>query len=187
MIRKSIPKPGRRIAVIGVTGSGKTTMAASLANTLGLIHVELDALHWETGWREAPLPIFRARVEQALLAPGWVTDGNYFKVRDIIWSQADTVVWLDYAFLTCLWRLTRRSVRRAAMREELWNNNVESWRGLFLSKDSLFLWLFKTHPQRKREYPRLLALPENAHLTLIHLHSPLQATAWLASLQLPAN
>ncbi len=185
MSRKPIPNPGRRIAVIGVTGSGKTTLAAGLARALGLTHVELDALHWEAGWTEAPLPIFRARVEQALIAPGWVTDGNYFKVRDIIWSQADTVVWLDYAFLTCLWRLTRRSVRRAVRREELWNNNYESWRGLFLSKDSLFLWLFKTHPQRKREYPRLLALPENAHLTLIRLRSPRQASAWLASLQKP--
>jgi adenylate kinase family enzyme len=177
-----IYQPGRRIAVIGVTGSGKTTMASKLARALGLAHVELDALHWEPGWEEAPLPVFRERVEQALLAPGWVTDGNYAKVRDIIWRQADTVVWLDYPFLICLWRLTRRSFRRVARHEQLWNTNVESWRGMFFSKDSLFLWLFKTHPQRRREYPLILAQPENSHLALIRLKSPRQADAWLAAL-----
>jgi adenylate kinase family enzyme len=35
-----------RIAVIGVTGSGKTTFANQLAQILLVPHVELDALHW---------------------------------------------------------------------------------------------------------------------------------------------
>lgn len=180
-----LPPPGRRIAVIGVTGSGKTTMAGNLARELGLIHVELDALHWQPGWTEAPLPVFRERVEQALQGSGWVTDGNYAKVRDIIWRQADTVVWLDYSFLTCLWRLTRRSFRRAARHEQLWNTNVETWRGLFFSKDSLFLWLFKTYPQRKRTYPLELARPEYAHLNVIRLITPRKADVWLATLAQP--
>lgn len=176
------PHPGIRIAVIGVTGSGKTTMAARLAQALGLVHVELDALHWEANWTNPPIDVFRSRVTEALQGPAWVTDGNYSKVRDIIWKRADTVVWLDYPFLICFWRLMHRSLRRVVYQEELWNNNRETLRGMLFMKDAIIPWLFKTYPRRRREYPQLLALPENAHLRLIRLRTPRQADAWLASL-----
>ncbi|HET7377987.1 MAG TPA: AAA family ATPase, partial [Anaerolineae bacterium] len=82
-----------RIAVIGVTGSGKTTFARNLAQHIDGVHIELDALHWEANWIEAPDEIFRERVEQATQTERWTTDGNYSKVRDIVWGRADTIVW----------------------------------------------------------------------------------------------
>jgi adenylate kinase family enzyme len=36
----------RRVAVIGGTGSGKTTVSRRLAQRLDVQHVELDALFW---------------------------------------------------------------------------------------------------------------------------------------------
>lgn len=174
--------PGKRIAVVGVTGSGKTTMAGNLARALDISHIELDALHWGAGWTEVPWDVFRNELVKALKSPGWVTDGNYSQVRDIIWKEADTIVWLDYSFFTCLWRLTRRTVRRVASKEELWNSNRESFRIQFLSKDSLFLWQINTYPRRRREYSLLLAQPEFSHLKLIRLRTPRQADAWLASI-----
>ncbi len=45
----------QRISVIGTSGSGKTTVARRIAESLGFPHVELDALHWEPGWKEAPI------------------------------------------------------------------------------------------------------------------------------------
>ncbi len=87
----------KRIAVIGTTGSGKTTLARQISNRLGIPHVELDALHWEPNWAEPSAEVFRDRVDRALRGDAWVVDGNYSIARDLIWTRAATIVWIDYA------------------------------------------------------------------------------------------
>src|SRR5262245_7432020 len=115
----------RRINVVGTTGAGKTTTARQIACRLGLPHVELDALHWDANWTEAPLAIFRERVAQALAGDAWVVDGNYTKARDLVWSRVELVVWLDYSWPRILWQLLWRTLRRTLLREELWSGNRE--------------------------------------------------------------
>ena len=167
--------PARRIAVVGVTGCGKTTFAAALAAALDLVHMELDALHWEPDWIPADLAVFRDRVARALAGDRWVADGNYGKVRDLVWGRADTVIWLDYSFPLVFARLGRRTLVRVQTGEELWNGNRERWRDQFLSGDSLFLWAIKSYPKHRRTYPALLASPPYRHLRLVRLRSPRQA------------
>lgn len=178
------PFPYRRLVVVGTTSSGKSTLAAQIAKKLGLDFVELDALHWEPNWVEAPDDVFRQRVDAATRAPGWVVAGNYATVRDIVWPRAQAVIWLDYPLPTVFWRLTRRTFRRWWTRELLWGTNRESlWVHFKLwSEESLFHWLFKTYWRRKREYPQLFALPQHAHLHIIHFKTPQETEAWLKTL-----
>jgi len=173
---------GQRIVIVGTTGAGKTTLADQLAQRLGYPHVELDALHWEPNWTPAPDDVLRERLAGALSTDAWIVDGNYGKVRDIVWGRADTLVWLDYSLLVILCQLARRAVQRIVTREELWGSNRETWRGQFFSRDSLFLWALQTHPKHRREYPVLLASPRYAHLKLVRLRSLRQTREWLASL-----
>jgi adenylate kinase family enzyme len=172
----------RRIAVIGTTGSGKTTLAHMISERLGVPHVEPDALNWEYGWKEAPIAAFRQRVAGALSAEAWVADGNYSKVRDIVWSRADILVWLDYPLPLILWRLVGRTFRRVTAQEGLWSGNRESLRTALLSRNSLLIWALKTYRRRRREYPALIRRPEYAHLTLVRLRSPEATAAWLSGL-----
>lgn len=169
----------QRIVVVGTTGSGKTSFAARLARALGVRHIELDALHWEPDWREAPDGVFRKRVQAATATGGWVVDGNYSIVRDIVWGRADTVIWLDYGIFTILFRLVRRTFRRAFTREVLWNGNRERFLTSFFSRESILLWALKTYWVRKRNYPRVLSLPEHSHLQVVRLCSPREAERWL--------
>jgi adenylate kinase family enzyme len=184
---RSPAKCGQRIAVVGTTGSGKTTMARRIAQRLAIKHVELDALHWGPNWTPAPTERFREHTAQALNGDTWVVDGNYSKVRDIVWSRADTIVWLDYPLLVILGRLVSRTLRRVITREELWQGNHEHFAAQFASRDSLFLWALRTYPRRRREYPALLQRPEHAHLAVVHLRSPRDARDWLAGLEVTAR
>jgi hypothetical protein len=131
--------------------------------------------------------VFRECAAQALAREAWTTDGNYSTVRDIVWSRADTVVWLDYTLPVILWRVVRRTIRRFATREELWNKNRERFRDAFLSYDSIILWAVRTYRRRRREYPVLFSEPEYAHLSIVQLRSPSAARLWLASLPATDN
>ncbi len=178
----------QRTVVVGTTGSGKSTTAARLATALGTPYVELDAINWQPNWialNETDIPLFRARVEEAVSRDTWVVDGNYSIARDLIWPQATAAVWLDYSFGLVFWRLIRRTVRRSLRRETLWAGNRETL-GRSLSRDSILLWAFKTHWRRRRSLRRLFAGPEQAHLRLFHMRRPSDTERWLHRVASPA-
>ncbi len=150
-------------------------MARRLAEQHGVPHVELDELHWGPNWSEPSGDEFRARVTRALSSPGWVADGSYYgKLGDSVLEQADFVVWLDLPFRTIAARVWVRTLRRIREREELWAGNRETWREAFLSSDSLFVWIVKTHHSRRRRYLERLGRYE-----FVRLRSQREIEAWL--------
>ena len=173
----------RRINVIGTSGSGKTTVARAVASALGITHIELDALHWQEHWTETPSEELRVAIEEATREGPWVVDGNYSKLRDIVWRRCDTVVWLDYSFPRVFSQLIGRTLRRVVDRQVLWNGNREEWRTAVFSRESILLWAIRTHWRRKRSNPVALAQPEAAHLKLVRLRSRRQTLRWLQTLE----
>lgn len=170
----------RRINVVGTSSVGKSTLAASIAALLQVPYVELDALHWEPNWTGAPQEVLRERLRTAIAGDGWVVDGNYAMVRDLVWARAEAVVWLDLPLRTVLWRYLRRTVRRVSRREELWGGNRERLSMHLFSRDSLLWWILTTYRRRRREYPPLLAARPD--LLAVRLRSGRAADRWLADL-----
>lgn len=170
-----------RTAVLGVSGSGKTTFARSLAMRRACPHIELDALHWQANWTETPLPQFRQAVENAIASPHWVLDGNYSKVRDLVWARADSLIWLNYPFHLVFGRVFKRTCQRVFLRQALWAGNRETFRLAFLSRHSILWWVVKTYARRRAEYPLLFAQPAYQHLHILQFHTPAQAQAYLES------
>ena len=143
----------RRVVVFGTTGSGKSWLAERLAARHGLRLIELDALFWGRDWQPAPIELFRHRVERETTDDGWIVVGNYGQVRDIVWPNADTLVWFDLPFPLVMWRLLWRTIRRALTREELWGTgNRETLRNAFLSRHSILLWAIKTHRKNRARF-----------------------------------
>ena len=164
----------RRVSVVGTSGAGKSTFAASLAGVLGVSWVELDSVYHQADWTPLVVGEFRARVAAVASEPGWVIDGSYSVVRDLVWARADTVVWLDLPRRTVMRRLIWRTLRRVAGRVELWNGNRERWRNVFTwdDQESVIAWAWKTHGSRRSRYAAQLADPANSHLRVVRLRSP---------------
>jgi adenylate kinase family enzyme len=165
-----------RIAVVGTTCAGKTTVAKRLAERQRVPHVELDALHWGPGWSEPSAEDFRERVREALAGDAWVADGAYHgKLGDLVLKRAELVVWLDPPLPTVLRRLGSRTIRRVRTGEELWGGNRETWRGALFSRDSLFLWALRTHQPRRARYEERFA-----GYNVVRLRSARETEEWLA-------
>lgn len=172
------PPLGPRVVVGGVSGSGKTTVAATLARRLGAPHVELDAHFHLAGWESASDDDFRASVAAATAGDTWVVDGNYAVVRDVVWSRATTFVWLDLPRGVATWRAVRRTVPRLLRGHELWNGNRETWRGV-LDPGHPIWWSWTHHPAQRRSYEEALADERSGGLDVIRLRTPREAARWL--------
>jgi adenylate kinase family enzyme len=176
----------RRIAVVGPNGCGKTTLARSLSERIGVRYVELDLFRYDPGWTEVSDDLFWNRVAEQVGADQWVIDGNYGAVRDIIWIRAEVLVWMDYALPVVVWRLLSRTVRRVLSGEEFANGNRERLSRLF-SRQSILLWTIRSHRPRRRLYEELLATPRYAHLRVVRFRSPSAAASWLSQFPVAAN
>jgi adenylate kinase family enzyme len=166
-----------RIVVVGTSGSGKTTFAQQLAGILKRTHIELDALHWGPNWTVRP--DFPEVVSVAITADEWVVDGNYQIVRNEIWRRATAIVWLNYPFRMIFYRALFRTIRRLVSRELLYAGNRESFRGAFLKRDGIPLWVIRTYRSRRREYRVLFSQPCFQHLEVFELTSKEQTVALL--------
>lgn len=172
----------RRMAVIGATGSGKTTFGRALAARRGHGFCDLDDLYWLPGWQARAAEDFYARAEAAAAGEDWVICGNYSAVRAAVWPRATAIVWLDFPFYLVFWRLLTRSLRRIADRNPVCNGNTESLKN-FLSGKSIMVWLFRSYWKHRRQYAAIFAdaglYPQADY---IRLRSPAAAEKFLHSL-----
>ena len=186
MLRSAIV---RRVSVVGTSGSGKSTLARQLAEILGVPHLELDAVHHQPGWEPLPTDEFRRIVAARAAASGWVIDGNYGRVRDLVWARADTVVWLDLPKRTVMRQVAWRTLRRVALRRELWNGNRERWRNFFTwnPEQSVISWAWHKHAADRAKYAAAAAGPAGAHLRFIRLASRRDVARFLAEARSAAD
>jgi adenylate kinase family enzyme len=180
---------GRRIRVVGNSGSGKSYLARRLATRLNVPHLELDAVQHQPGWTEAPLVQFQDRVLSFVVnaeatSTGWVVDGNYTsRIGDLL-DHADTVVWLDYPRLLVLSRVLRRTLSRLVLRRELWNGNRERWLDAISLRpnENIILWSWTQH---RRYRTRYAAASDAEPSRWVRLRTPAQAETWLRSQRNP--
>jgi hypothetical protein len=118
-------------------------------------------------------------VREVLDADGWVVDGNYSAVRDLVWEHADTVVFLDLPRRTVMRSVISRSTRRVVRRVELWNGNRETVANVLHPRDSIVVWAWTQHDKYVRRYREAVVDPRWAHLDFVRLTSRRAVAAWL--------
>ncbi len=169
---------GQRIHVIGNSASGKSTLAARLAEALDAAFVELDALNWLPGWvglNETNPDEFERRIREATMGERWVVAGSYEKFSQrTFWTRLDTVVWLDLPMPLLLCRALRRSWKRWRSRELIWGTNYERfWPQLMIWRQnySLLGWIITQHARKRNDMIAHLSDPRWAHIRFVRLSS----------------
>ncbi len=134
----------QKVLVIGPGGSGKSTLSRRLAEVSGLPLIHLDSHYWRAGWRPTPKQEWREVVRSLLSRPRWIMDGNYGGTMDERIAAADTIIYLDWPRLSCMWGLIKRRV-------QYWgraNPSMPAGCPERLTPDFLF-WVW-TYPERRR-------------------------------------
>jgi adenylate kinase family enzyme len=178
------PLAVRKVSVVGNSGSGKSTVGRAVAASLGLPYVELDAIYHLAGWEDLPDDQLVAAVDSRTTGDGWVVDGNYSSTLDLVWSRADTVIWLDLPRWLVMRQVIGRSVRRVVRREELWNGNRERL-GNVLNLDpdeSVIRWSWTRHAMYAERYAGRTADRRWAELTVVRLRSKAEVDRFIRSL-----
>lgn len=97
----------KRIAIIGLPGSGKSTFAIALGKILRLPVHHLDK-HMFDGKtkrnREEFLSVKKALVKEE----AWIIEGCSISTLEMRFARADTIIYLNLPRLLCLWRIGKR-------------------------------------------------------------------------------
>lgn len=190
-----------RIVVLGMSASGKSTLCQLMSARFHIPHIELDALHHLPGWRVRDTESFRELVLRALddaeavrssKTAGWIVDGNYSSVRDLVWPRATTIVWLDYPAVVNWFFLLMRTASRCWYGTACCGGNVEQWwRHLQWNEQSMFFWMWKQHAVLHQQLRSVLSSDEHTDgqgrtvnirgVRVVRLRSPGDTKQWLTA------
>jgi adenylate kinase family enzyme len=100
-----------RVAVIGISGSGKSTFASALAARTGLPLLHGDQLEWQANWTLRPEPELHALHARWIGQPRWIIEGWMDPARTARLTNADIVIDLDLPAALCAARVLARMLR----------------------------------------------------------------------------
>ena len=97
--------------ILGCCGAGKSTLARKMHSILDLELIHLDQHYFKANWVEPNKEEWAKRVEALAERPSWIIDGNYGGTIDIRIEKADTILYLKYSTLKCLFRVIKRMLK----------------------------------------------------------------------------
>ena len=101
----------KRVMVIGCGGAGKSTFSKKLGKLTSLEVIHLDQHYWKPNWTESTTTEWTKVVKDLSEKPEWIMDGNYSSTMDLRIPKTDTIIYLDYSTIQCLWRITKRILK----------------------------------------------------------------------------
>jgi len=103
---------GTRIAIIGCSSSGKSTLADCLSKKLNIpvFHLDLLAHHEQTNWTRRTDDELVKVHSKLLDQDEWIIEGNYSVCMPERLKQATSVIWLDANVIIAAWRYIQRSL-----------------------------------------------------------------------------
>ena len=164
-----------RIVIIGCGGAGKSTLARQLGKKTGLPVVHLDSIFWLPGWVEMERDEFDRRVLDEMAKEKWIIDGNYNRTMPQRLQHCDTIVYLDFPRMVCLYRIFKRLLTN------LGKTRPDMGAGCKERIDWEFIcWVWNYNKTKRERNYRLIG--ETTHAKAFILKSPREVRKFLESL-----
>lgn len=157
----------KKIAIIGSAGAGKSTLARQLGKILNIEVIHLDSFYWKPGWIETSEDEWKDTVKNLVKRETWIIDGNYGSTLDIRLDAADTIIFLDFPRIICLWRVIKRRFQYAGKsRPDMTPGCIERLTWSFIH------WVW-TYPIRSRSkvLEKLAERAEKREIIILHTFS----------------
>lgn len=98
----------RKISIIGISGSGKSTFARELAADTRLPLFHMDTLFWRGNWVAVPAAEYLRAHRDLIARDTWIIEGYIDETLAERVNASDLVIYLDYSGLRCAWRVLKR-------------------------------------------------------------------------------
>ncbi len=135
----------RRILVFGNSGSGKSTVAARLASTSGMAHLDLDSLAWLATQPPQRMPLtesLRAIDDFTAANESWVVEGCYTDLLQALAAEATEILFMNLSIEQCQQNARRRPWEPHKYESrEVQDANLEmllAWIAEYESRDDVF-------------------------------------------------
>jgi adenylate kinase family enzyme len=121
MIRQIARTAGiERIAIVGISGTGKSAIGVRLAEKTGLKLHHMDAIIWSPGWVETPEESIRVTLAGIAASDHWIVEGWVDSYSKDILHRSGIVLYLDYpGWLAALGGVQRWWKQKGKKRPEL--------------------------------------------------------------------
>ena len=72
--------------------------------------IHLDKLNWRDNWQNISKEEFDDLLWAEVIKPTWIIDGNYERTIPLRLKYCDTVIYMDYSRISCLYGVIKRVV-----------------------------------------------------------------------------
>ncbi len=129
--------------IIGPPGSGKSTLSKEIMSKKHINWYELDSIFWKEKWEKRDSKEFSDRIKEILSKDGYILDGYYREVSDLI-DKDCTIVLLKRPLLVLYFRVISRSLSCILKRKKICGENYESFKRFF-SKEGMISYTGKQY------------------------------------------
>lgn len=159
-----------RVAIVGISGSGKSILARKLTAKLGLPLIYMDTLFWEGNWKAVPEEQYLQKHAEVIQKDNWIIEGYIDEKMKDRAKRADLILYLDYPGYICAWRVFLRWLKhRNESRPELPKEAIEKL-------NLQFIWMVL---MRKERHGIEEAIKHVNSSKIVRFHSPTELHSYL--------
>ncbi len=142
-----------KIAILGYSGSGKSTTTKYLGELFHIPYLYMDTVYWAENWQERDRDEALAKVSEFMQQKDGIMDGNYSSLlQKERLELADYIIFMNFSRWSCLWRVLKRYFQnRNKSRESIAEGCIEKI-------DLEFIWwvLYAGRtPAKKKKYKEI--------------------------------